>query len=138
MSAHVDLPVKPARVIRNPDRATLAELIARMPNARRTEFDNFNVGTKVVARSKASTFIITDTPDAHSDQTMTRAEGERMAALQDAYIAKQEMLVIDGYIGNDPSFRTAARLIIESANANIAAQQKTLVFHDDRDTADVF
>ena len=138
MSTHLDLPVKPARVIRNPDRATLAELIARMPNANRTEFDNFNVGTKVVARSKASTYIITDTPDDHSDQTMTRAEGERMAALQDAYIAKQEMLVIDGYIGNDPSFRTPARLIIESANANIAAMQKTLYFHDDQDTADDF
>ena len=61
-----------------------------------------------------------------------------MAALQDAYIAKQEMLVIDGYIGNDPSFRTPARLIIESANANIAAMQKTLYFHDDQDTADDF
>jgi phosphoenolpyruvate carboxykinase (ATP) len=125
-------------VIRNPDRATLAQLIDKMPNASRTEFDNVNVGTKVVARSKASTYIITDTPDAHSDQTMTRAEGERMAALQDAYIAKQEMLVIDGYIGNDPSFRTAARLIIESANANIAAMQQTLYFHDEADTRDDF
>ena len=30
------------------------------------------------------------------------------------------MVVIDGYIGNDPEFRTPARLYIEAANANIA------------------
>ena len=38
------------------------------------------------------------------------------------------MLVIDGYIGNDPEFRTPARLIIEKANANIAAMQQHLYF----------
>ena len=32
--------------------------------------------------------------------------------------------MIDGYIGNDPSFRTPARLTIEVANANIAGMQK--------------
>jgi hypothetical protein len=75
MSTHADLPVKPASVIRNPDRATLAQLIDKMPNSQPTEFDNVNVGTQVVARSKASTYIITDNPEAHTDQTMTRAEG---------------------------------------------------------------
>lgn len=138
MSSHDDLPVKPARVIRNPDNATLAELIGKMPNARRTEFGNYNVATKVTARSKTSTYIVTDNPDAHSDQTISLEEGRRMARLQDDYIAGCEMLVIDGFIGNDPDFRTAARLIIESANANIAAMQKTLYFHDGEDKDPAF
>ena len=38
------------------------------------------------------------------------------------------MVVIDGYIGNDPDFRTPARLYIEAANANIAAMQQQLYF----------
>ena len=38
------------------------------------------------------------------------------------------MIVVDGYIGNDPEFRTPARLYIEEANANIAGMQKQLYF----------
>src|SRR5438105_7622177 len=38
------------------------------------------------------------------------------------------MLVIDGYIGNDPDFRVAARLIIEKSNANIAGMQQILYY----------
>ena len=41
------------------------------------------------------------------------------------------MIVIDGYIGNDPEFRTPARLYIEAANANIAAMQQQLYFEPD-------
>jgi len=44
------------------------------PNARVTEFGNLNVATRVVSRSKLSTFIATDNPKEHSDQTITRAE----------------------------------------------------------------
>ena len=36
--------------------------------------------------------------------------------------------MIDGYIGNDPEFRTPARLYIEAANANIAGMQQQLYF----------
>ena len=39
---------------------------------------------------------------------------------------------IDGYIGNDPEMRTAARLTIEKANANIAGMQQKLYFERDR------
>ena len=95
---------------------------------RKTEFGNLNVATEVVALSKASTFIVSDDPSKHSDQTITREKYVEMAAKQDAYVREQEMLVIDGYIGNDPEFRTAARLIIEKANANIAAMQQMLYF----------
>ncbi len=103
-------------------------MIAEMPNARLSEFDNYNVETKVLARSKASTFVVTDDPSQHSDQTISTADGEKWAKLQDQYIAGQDMLMIDGFIGNDSEFRTAARLIIEKSNANIAAMQKALYF----------
>jgi phosphoenolpyruvate carboxykinase (ATP) len=43
------------------------------------------------------------------------------------------MVAIDGYIGNDPEFRTPARLYIEAANANIAAMQQQLYFDRDED-----
>ena len=41
---------------------------------------------------------------------------------------ERDVVVIDGYIGNDPEMRTAARLIIEKANANIAGMQQKLYF----------
>src|SRR5215470_11398318 len=114
-----------ADVIDNPEPEQLKELAARMPNAQRTAFGNVNVQTEVVSRSKRSTFIVTDEPDGQN-QAITREEGERWARTQDEYIAGREMVVIDGYIGNDPDFRTPARLYIEAANANIAGMQQQL------------
>jgi phosphoenolpyruvate carboxykinase (ATP) len=111
----------------NPDPQELKELTARMPNARWTRFGNLNAQTEVVSRSKRSTFIVTDEPDGQN-QAIPREEGERWAAVQDEYIADQEMVVIDGYIGNNPEFRTPARLFIEVANANIAGMQQQLYF----------
>ena len=115
----------------NPSAQELQELTARMPNARRTTFANLNVQTRVVSRSKASTYVVTDTPENHSDQTISRIEGARIAAMQDEYIAGQDMLVIDGYIGNDPQYRVAARLYIEASNANIAGMQQALYFDNE-------
>jgi hypothetical protein len=43
--------------------------------------------------------------------------GPTSAALQDAYIAQHHMVVVDGYIGSDPSFRTSARLIMDPVRA---------------------
>jgi phosphoenolpyruvate carboxykinase (ATP) len=103
-----------------------------MPQARRTAFGNYNVQTRVVSRSKASTYLVTDDPSITDDQTIDRAEGERIAALQDAYIANREMVVVDGFIGNDPEYRSRARLYIEAANANIAGMQQQLFFPPDR------
>jgi len=113
-----------AAVTDNPDPDELKELAARMPNARRTDYGNVNVQTQVVSRSKKSTFIVTDEPDGQN-QAISREEGERWAAAQDEYIAGQEMIVIDGYIGNDPEFQTPARLYIEAANANIAGSSSS-------------
>jgi phosphoenolpyruvate carboxykinase (ATP) len=112
----------------NPRPAELRELTARMPNARLTEYDNLNVQTRVVSRSKASTYVVTDRPEEHSDQTISRADGDRIAARQDDYIRDQDMVVIDGCIGNDPQHRVRTRLYIEAANANIAGMQRWLYF----------
>jgi phosphoenolpyruvate carboxykinase (ATP) len=116
-----------AAVTENPDPDELKSLAECMPNAKSTAFGNVNVQTQVVSRSKKSTFIVTDEPDGQN-QAITREEGERLAQAQDEYIAKQEMVVVDGYIGNDPEFRTPARLYIEAANANIAGMQQQLYF----------
>ncbi|HEX8253439.1 MAG TPA: phosphoenolpyruvate carboxykinase [Thermoanaerobaculia bacterium] len=132
------LPVAAKSVVWNPTPEQLRQFASEMPNARPTEFGNLNVATRVVSRSKLSTFIATDTPEQHSDQTITRAEYTRIAKLQDDYIATRDMLVIEGYIGNDPEFRVAARLIIEKANANIAAMQDILYYPATREELDSF
>jgi phosphoenolpyruvate carboxykinase (ATP) len=116
-----------AGLIDNPDPEELQQLAQRMPNARPTRYGNLNVQTEVVSRSKRSTFIVTDEPDGQN-QAITREEGERWAERQDEFIAGQEMVVVDGYIGNDAEFCTPARLYIEAANANIAGMQQQLYF----------
>ena len=112
----------------NPSPEKLRELTARMPNARRTNFDNFNVQTRVTSRSKASTYLVTDAPERHSDQTISRQEGARLARLQDEHLREREMLAVDGWIGNDPRERVPARLFVDAANANIAGMQRWLYF----------
>src|SRR5918997_3270572 len=98
-------PLPDAKSVRlNPSAEELKELTARMPNAKRTRYDNLNVQTQVLARSKASTFLVLDDPDASSQQAISREEGDRIARLQDDYIAEREMVVLDGFIGNDPEF----------------------------------
>jgi phosphoenolpyruvate carboxykinase (ATP) len=116
------------KLIFNPTAEELQVLTGEMPNARKSAFGNWNVQSAVDSRSKASTYIVSDHPEEHPSQTITRAEGERLARMQDEYIAQKEMLVIDGYIGNDPAFRTRARLIIERDNANVAGMQKILYY----------
>src|SRR5437764_10555064 len=128
-------PLPDARSVRvNPSAEELNDLAAKMPNARRTKYDNLNVQTEVLARSKACTYLVLDDPDASSHQAMSREDGERVARLQDEYIAQQDMVIVDGYIGNDPDLRTPARLYIDEANANIAGIQNKLYFDlDDSD-----
>ena len=116
---------------RNPDQDTLHALTARMQNATWTEFGNLNVKARVDSRSTSSTYIVTDHPEETSSQTISRAEGARIAALQDRFISEQDMLVVDGWIGNEPDFRVAARLIIEQANANVAGMQQYLYYTTD-------
>jgi phosphoenolpyruvate carboxykinase (ATP) len=129
-SAHVNVE---ARTVRdNPSPEDLRRFAEEMPQARLTEFDNVNVQTRVVSRSAGSTYVV---GGPSSGKTMTREDYERVAQMQDEYLREQDVVVIDGYIGNDPDFRTRARLTIEKANANIAAMQQKLYFPRDGATA---
>ncbi len=112
----------------NPSQDELRELTRAMPTARRTAYDNYNVQTTVQARSNASTVIISDHPELHSDRTIPTLEGARIAALQEDYLHGREVVVIDGYIGNDEGFRVPARLVMEQSHANIAGMQDHLLF----------
>lgn len=120
--------VEPKKVIWNPSPEELRRLTEQMPNTRITRYNNTNTQTRVDARSKLSTYIVTDNPELHDSQTISREEYERVARIQDEYIRGQEMIVVDGWIGNDPQFRVPARLIIERSNANVAGMQKHLYY----------
>jgi phosphoenolpyruvate carboxykinase (ATP) len=116
------------RVFDNPTPEELRAFTEEMPGCKVTEFDNVNVQTRATSRSAGSTFIVSDDPELTSGKTITREEFDRIARAQDLYIAGQEMVVIDGFIGNVEGFRTPARLSIEKANANIAAMQQKLYY----------
>jgi phosphoenolpyruvate carboxykinase (ATP) len=122
------LPVDPKGVIWNPTPERLRELTVEMPNTRITRYKNTNTQTRVDSRSKLSTYIVTDTPEHYDSQTITREEHERVSKLQNDYIRNQEMIVVDGFIGNDADFRVPARLIIERSNANVAGMQQHLYY----------
>jgi phosphoenolpyruvate carboxykinase (ATP) len=124
--------VKGSQVEWNPTAARLRELTEKMPNASVTEFGNVDIKARVDARSTRSTYLVDDSTNSRG-QTITRAEYDRVAALQDAYIAQSHMLVVDGYIGSDPDFRTRARLVMEAANANVAGMQQQLYYPVDAD-----
>src|SRR6266850_8192613 len=111
----------------DPSQDELIEMTAAMPNARWTKYKNLNVTTRVDSRSAASTFVVTDSPEQHEGhKTISRADYARIVEAQDTYIREQDMVVINGYIGNDTEFRVPARLVIERANANVAGSQDLL------------
>jgi phosphoenolpyruvate carboxykinase (ATP) len=121
-------------VLRNPSQAELRDLVAKMPNAELTEFGNYDVTTRVTSRSAGSTFLITDDPSSTKVQTMSTADYAGNAARQDAYIADQDMVLVEGYIGPENSpMRRAARVYIEASNANIPGMQQQLYFDKDAD-----
>src|SRR3990172_6838867 len=116
-------------IIDNPSQDELRALTAEMPNARPTALGNVDVFTRVDSRSAGATYIVTDDPESFRGlQTMSRGRYEALSAVQDAYIAEQEMIQIDGHISNAPEGQAAARLIIERRNANVAGMQKFLYF----------
>jgi phosphoenolpyruvate carboxykinase (ATP) len=119
-------------VERNPGDDRLRELArAHMPRLTETEFGNLNYQSKITARLSGSTFFVSDTENLQN--RMSRAEAEEWAARQDAHIAGKDMVLVEGYIGPDPDFRTGARLYIEATQPNIAAMQAHLYFPADED-----
>jgi phosphoenolpyruvate carboxykinase (ATP) len=131
------LSVRAKHVFHNPTADELRGFTEEMPSCRLTEFGNVNVQTRATSRSAASTYIVSDDPGVTSGQTITRQEYDRIARMQDDYVARQEMVVIDGYIGNVEDFRTAARLTIERANSNIAGMQQKLYYPRDGEDPEV-
>ena len=127
-SARATLPVDPKEIIWNPSAEELRRFTEEMLNTRVTSHDNTNTQTRVDSRSKLSTYVVTDTPERHDSQTISRAEYERVTKVQNDYIRGCEMILVDGFIGNDSEFRVPARLIIERSNANVAAMQKHLYY----------
>ncbi|HZD01905.1 MAG TPA: phosphoenolpyruvate carboxykinase [Actinomycetes bacterium] len=123
-----DLDIIAKSIAFRPTEAELRAFTDAMPQARQTRYGNVNVQTKVLARSKASTYVVSDRPEEHTDQTVSREEGRRIARIQDDYIRERDMVVVDGFIGHDGPFRSPARLIIEKANANIAGMQRFLYY----------
>ncbi len=117
-----------ATIHSNPSPEDLRAFTEEMPTARITAFGNVNVQTKVTSRSTASTFIVTDDRSITDGKTISREEYARLSKMQEDYIAAQEMVRVDGYIGNVPDFRTRARLTIEKANSNIAGMQQKLYY----------
>jgi phosphoenolpyruvate carboxykinase (ATP) len=121
-------------VITNPSQDELREFAAQMPNAVETEFGNLNIKARVTARSAGSSFVVADDPDRISKPTMPREEYEKVAERQAAYIAEQDMVLIEGYIGPENSpMKRAARVYIERSNSNIPAMQQQLYYPKDAD-----
>src|SRR5438874_2690949 len=112
-----------AKVFDNPTPAELRTFAEAMPEARLTEYGNVNVQTTVLSRSAGSTYVV---ERESSGKTMTRTQYDEVAALQDAYLAENDVIVVDGFIGNDPQMRTAARLVMEKRYANISGMQQKL------------
>jgi phosphoenolpyruvate carboxykinase (ATP) len=109
----------------NPSPDELRSFTEEMPQTQLSEFGNTNTQTQVLARSAGSTYVV---GGPSSGKVMTREEFDRIAQMQDRYLDGVDTVVIDGYIGNDPSIRSAARLTIEKANSNIAGMQQKLYF----------
>jgi phosphoenolpyruvate carboxykinase (ATP) len=122
-----------AEVLVDPTPEELRRFTEEMPETRISEYDNTNTQTKVLSRSAASTYVV---DRESSGKTMTREDYDAIAARQDAYIAERDMIQINGYIGNDPDMRTAARLTMEKRYANIAGMQQKLYFERDDGAAE--
>jgi phosphoenolpyruvate carboxykinase (ATP) len=117
-------------VEKSPDNERLRELaLERMPRLTATEFGNLNYQALVTARLKNSTFFVSDTDI--KQNRIGRDEATDWAKKQDEYLADKEMILIEGYIGPDPDFRTACQLYIEASQPNIAAMQAHLYFPKD-------
>jgi phosphoenolpyruvate carboxykinase (ATP) len=120
-----------AKVIANPNEEELQQLTARMPTAQWTRYGNLNVQTRVLARSTPSTFIVTNHPEPGITNSISREDAAEWVLRQDSYIADQEMILVDGYLGAQPELSIPVRLYIEAANANIAGMQQQLWFSVD-------
>ncbi len=115
----------------NPSAEALRAYAESQPIATVTAYGNVAVTTTVTARSKNSTFIVSDDPDRHTDPTIDRAVYRSLAEAQDRHFEGVDVIVLDGYIGDHPDARVAVRLVVDKRHANLAAMQRLLYFPPD-------
>ena len=120
--------VKAATVEWNPTAERLRELTEKMPNARTPSSATWWCKARVDSRSTRSTFIVEDSTNADQADDHPRGIRPHRRASRTPTSPASHMVVVDGYIGSDPAFRTRARLIMEAANANVAGMQKQLYY----------
>jgi len=113
-------------ILTKPSQEILIDLVDKMPYSQKTEFGNFNVNTKVNARSASSTFIVSD--DEIGKARISREQYQEIVSIQNEYIKNKEMVLIEGFIGPDRDTRVGCQLFIEQSYANIAAMQQQLYF----------
>lgn len=111
-----------------PAEEQLRELALSAPTARLTHHGSVNVRTRVVGRARRSTFVVSDTSVPATAAVMRRADGERLARLQEAHLASTGAVVVDGYLGAAAPVRFATRIITERSAAPIAGMQRHLLF----------
>lgn len=116
-----------ASVAVNPTQAQMREwALEHLADATETTFGNINYRARIQARQAPSTFFVSDQPT--GKPTKPRSFYDEWAATQDAHIAEQDMILVEGHIGPDPDFRTPTQLFMERSHANIPAMQQQLYF----------
>ncbi len=119
---------KAKSVAQNPSQADMrAWALELMENITETEFGNLNYKARILSRQGPSTFFVAET--SAGKPSVDRATYDEWAAKQDALIAEQDMILIEGYIGPTKGTRTASRLFMEKSQANIPAMQQQLYFN---------
>jgi len=131
MNTLSDLNLQAKKFHINPSAQELKKWALEMEMSSESEFHNVNTKTTVLSRSSKSTYVVTENPESSSHKTLSHEEYQHISTLQNDYIKDKEMIVIEGYIGKNPRSNTAARLIIEKDNANIAGMQQLLYFSND-------
>ena len=71
--------------IDNPPHEDLRKMVAEMPNAKPTVYGNLDVFTRVDARSTASTYIVTDDPEAWPELAPIRKHITKVGKESDDY-----------------------------------------------------
>ena len=111
----------------NPAAAELRELADAMPNASQTEFGNVNVQTRVVSRSKLSTFLVSEVPIEEvctGPGKTSLAKGELVASF---LLPKRPPRSGDAYLRFIP--RTEMDIAVVGAGINLTLDEKGVCSH---------
>lgn len=93
---------------------------------RSTQHDAMAFFTDHKELSQASTYIVTESPEAHTDQCIPIEEANNLVAQQDKALESLEMICVDGVLGNDPKSKVGVRYIVPVSHAHLAAMFRVL------------